>query len=140
MNNCVFCKIVSQEIPADIVFQDERFLAFLDIHPVSKGHVLLIPKAHAPWMTDVGDAEIGDIFVAAKKIMHAMKRSVGCDYVQLGVVGIEIPHFHIHLIPQKTSDDIPPSFRKSDPYDSDAEKNSFAQQIKDCCSSVFLVQ
>ena len=130
MNDCIFCKIIAKEIPADIVYEDEKFLGFLDIRPVHKGHTLLIPKQHLQWMTDAEDSLIGEIFVTASQIMSAMKQGIGCDYVQLGVVGVEVPHFHIHLIPQKMTDAVPESFRHHDAYTDSDERNLFAHNIK----------
>lgn len=98
--NCIFCKIIKKEIPCDIIYEDERFLAFLDIKPVSDGHILIIPKDHVVWMQEADDKTIADIFVLTKKLMLATKKAMKCDYVQIGVVGNEMPHFHIHLIPR----------------------------------------
>jgi histidine triad (HIT) family protein len=97
----IFQKIIDREIPADIVYEDEHFLAFLDINPVTKGHILLVPKEHFVWMQDVPDALLGEIFVRSKKVMTAMKESLECDFVSVLVEGIEVPHFHVHLIPSK---------------------------------------
>ena len=104
MENCIFCKIVKKEIPADIIYEDEKFLAFLDIKPVSDGHLIIIPKQHIVWMQDADDQIVSGIFVVAKKLMSALKKSLKCDFVQLGVVGNEVPHFHIHLIPRYSGD------------------------------------
>jgi len=98
--NCLFCKIVKGEVPCDKIYEDEKFLAFLDIKPVEDGHLLIIPKNHFVWMQDADDETIKDIFVLAKKIMLALKKGLGCDYIQQSVVGNEVPHFHIHLIPR----------------------------------------
>lgn len=130
MSDTIFTKIIKREIPATIVYEDDACMAFLDIAPVSKGHTLLIPKEHSVWMDEASDDVIKKIFVKAKEIMKAMKVSIPCDYVQLGVVGVEIPHFHIHLIPQKITDEIPPTFRRNEPYANDAEKLLFAEKIK----------
>lgn len=99
MDNCIFCKIIAGEIPADKIHEDEDFLAFLDINPIAKGHTLLIPKKHYQWMQDVPDETISSIFVKAKKIMLNLKDKLDCDYVQVVVEGKDVPHFHIHLIP-----------------------------------------
>jgi histidine triad (HIT) family protein len=102
--DCIFCKIISKEIPAEIVYEDNKFLALLDINPVSPGHTLLIPKTHHIWMQEAPDDLIGNIFIQAKKIMLALKKTFNSDYVKIGVVGNEIPHFHIHIIPKKNGD------------------------------------
>ena len=107
MENCIFCKIIKKEIPADIVYEDENFFAFLDIQPVSDGHILIVPKRHIVWMQDADDGTIAEIFKLSKKLMLAIKKGVGCDYVQLSIVGKDIPHFHIHLIPRYFGDNLP---------------------------------
>jgi histidine triad (HIT) family protein len=107
MENCIFDKIINGEIPSTKVYEDENFLAFLDIEPVSDGHLLLIPKKHIVWMQDADDKTISDIFILAKKLMLAIKKGIGCDYVQLSIVGKDVPHLHIHLIPRYFKDILP---------------------------------
>lgn len=102
--NCIFCKIGKGEIPCSKIYENKDFLAFLDIKPVSDGHLLIIPKEHTVWMQDTKDEIISNIFVLAKKMMSAQKSGLPCDYVQLSVVGTEMPHFHIHLIPRHNGD------------------------------------
>lgn len=103
-NNCIFCKIVKGEINSSKVFEDKKFLVFLDIKPVNYGHLLIIPKEHIVWMQEADDKIISDIYKLSKKMMLALKKSLKCDYVQLSVVGNEVPHFHIHLIPRYYGD------------------------------------
>ncbi len=129
----IFEKIIDREIPADIIYEDEQVLAFLDITPVSKGHTLVITKKPYLWMTDVPDGELGYTFSIAKKIMNAMKSGIGCDYVQVSVVGKDVPHFHIHLIPrtlQKNENDISPEMRHHEPYENNSEKQSYRDMIQ----------
>ncbi|HTW96808.1 MAG TPA: HIT family protein [Candidatus Methylomirabilis sp.] len=102
--SCIFCQIVAGEIPADKIYEDEKCLAFLDIHPVNPGHALLIPKAHYQMMVDTPDDLIAYLFVKAKKLMPKIKKATGADYVSLSVVGVDVPHFHIHLIPRRFDD------------------------------------
>lgn len=104
MENCIFCKIIKKEIPCTKVYEDKNFLAFLDIKPVSDGHLLIVPKKHIVWMQDADDETISEIFKLTKKLMLAIKKSLNCDYVQVSVVGNEVPHFHIHLIPRYHGD------------------------------------
>ena len=104
MENCIFCKIAKGEIPSTKVYENDGFLAFLDIQPVANGHLLLIPKKHVVWMQDADDETISEIFKLAKKLMLAVKKGIGCDYVQLSIVGKDVPHFHIHLIPRHFDD------------------------------------
>jgi histidine triad (HIT) family protein len=106
MNDTIFGKIIRKEVPATIVYEDNDFLAFLDINPVAKGHTLLIPKEHYAWIHEVPDNVVAAIFVKAKELINAMRQGLPCDYVQIGVVGNEVPHFHIHLIPRMLGDNI----------------------------------
>lgn len=102
--NCVFCKIVKGEIPCNKIFEDKNFLVFLDIKPVNHGHLLIIPKKHIVWMQEADDKTISEIFKLTKKMMLVLKKGLKCDYVHESVVGTEIPHFHIHLIPRYYKD------------------------------------
>lgn len=102
--NCIFCKIISGEIPSQKVFEDDKTLAFLDIHPKAAGHTLLIPKDHYQWFTDLPDDVSNDLFRTAKKLAQKLKADYKADYVRLGIVGIDIPHTHIHLIPLHLKD------------------------------------
>ncbi len=103
----VFSKIIRGEIPCTKIYEDEESLAFLEINPVAKGHTLLIPKEPYVWMQDVPDELLGRMFVKTKKIMKAIKESTSCDCVQVSVVGEQVPHFHIHLIPRYFEDGLP---------------------------------
>jgi histidine triad (HIT) family protein len=102
--NCIFCKIVRKEIPSDIVFEDDETLAFLDIHPKAKGHSLLIPKAHYPWFIDLPENLSNKLFKNARTLSLELKNKYEADYIRLGIVGIDVPHTHIHLIPLKLKD------------------------------------
>lgn len=104
MDNCIFCKIVKNEIPSSKVYEDAKFLAFLDIMPVSDGHILIIPKEHVVWMQEASDEMVADIFKLTKKLMTAVKTGIECDYVTVSVVGKDVPHFHVHLIPRYIDD------------------------------------
>jgi histidine triad (HIT) family protein len=106
MNDTIFGKIIRKEIPAMIIYEDEQFLSFMDINPSAKGHILIIPKQQYTWMQDAPDALIADLFIKAKELMLVLKKSLACDYVQLMVVGNEVPHFHVHLIPRMLGDNI----------------------------------
>ena len=98
MNDCIFCKIVKKEIPANIVYEDADFLAFLDIKPLSPGHTLVIPKKHFRWVWDVPNA--GQYFEVAKKIALAQQKSFGTDAIWSKSMGEEIHHAHIWVFPQ----------------------------------------
>ena len=126
-NNTVFGKIIRGEIPATKVYEDEKFLAFLDINPVTKGHTLLLPKKHFVWMQDVPNDIISEIFIKAKDIIFALKKSTSCDYVQVVIEGIQVPHFHIHLIPSMHSEEN--AKWKHIAYEN-GEINTWAEKIK----------
>jgi histidine triad (HIT) family protein len=100
MPDCIFCKIAAKEIPSTITYEDENVLAFLDIHPRSPGHTLLIPKAHYQWFIELPDDLSDTLFRAAKKISKKLKEEQHADYIRLSIVGKDVPHTHIHLIPQ----------------------------------------
>jgi len=104
MENCIFCKISRGEIPAEKNYEDEHFVGFLDIHPRAKGHTLLIPKEHYQWVFDLPEELYADLFKTAKKLVPELKKTYGADYVQLGIVGKDVPHAHVHLIPRLLSD------------------------------------
>lgn len=101
MDNCIFCKIGRGEIPADKVYEDDTVVAFLDIHPKAPGHTLLIPREHHRWFIDMPDSLSDDVFRAAKRVAQKLKEEYDADFVRLGIVGTDVPHVHVHLIPQK---------------------------------------
>lgn len=102
--NCIFCKIAKKEIPSELVYEDSEFVAFFDINPVAKGHTLLVPKDHYRWFTDLPDELYDKLFRKARDIANILKIEHGADFVRLGIVGKDVPHTHIHLIPQKLTD------------------------------------
>jgi histidine triad (HIT) family protein len=102
--DCIFCKIVAKEIPAEITYEDENFLAFLDIHPKGPQHTLLIPKAHHQWFQDLPDPLYSNMFQAVKKLASTLKEKTGTDYIKLGIVGTDVAHVHVHLIPRRFAD------------------------------------
>lgn len=97
MNDCVFCKIVRGEIPAHKVYEDEQFLAFLDIHPQSPGHTQVIPKQHYRWVWDVPNA--GAYFEVAQKIAKAEQKAFSTDWILSKTVGDEVEHAHLWVFP-----------------------------------------
>lgn len=99
MNNCIFCKIVKKEIPAHVVYEDEKFMAFLDIHPHTPGHVQVIPKDHYRWVWEVPNA--GEYFEIAKKIALAQQKAFNTDWILSKIMGDEVPHAHIWVFPNK---------------------------------------
>jgi len=102
----IFTKIVNGEIPSYKVAEDERFYAFLDINPLVKGHILVIPKKETDYIFDIADEDFRDLFLFAKKIAVALKKVIPCEKVGMAVIGLEVLHAHIHLVPLQTMDDI----------------------------------
>jgi histidine triad (HIT) family protein len=102
----IFSKIVNGDIPSYKVAEDDNFFAFLDINPVAKGHVLVIPKKEIDYLFDIQDKLYQDYFLFAKKVAVGLKKAIPCEKVGLAVIGLEILHAHIHLIPLNTMDDI----------------------------------
>jgi len=95
----IFSKIVAGEIPSYKIAEDEHFFAFLDIHPLMPGHTLVIPKKKTDYLFDIDDRELAAMIVFAKKIALALKTAIPCKRIGMAVVGMEVPHAHIHLIP-----------------------------------------
>ena len=95
----IFSRIVAGEIPCHKVAEDEEFFAFLDINPVAKGHTLVIPKKEIDYIFDVEDASLGRMMAFAKCVARAQEAAMPCKRVGLAVMGLEVPHAHIHLIP-----------------------------------------
>ncbi len=102
--NCIFCKIASKEIHSNFVYEDDKFVAFFDINPVAKGHTLLVPKEHFRWFTDIPSPLYEELFITAKKVADQLKADYKADFVRLGIVGKDVAHTHIHLIPQSLED------------------------------------
>lgn len=103
--NSVFTKIIKREIPAFIIHEDDLSIAFLDINPLQKGHTLIVPKIEVDYFFDLDDELLSKMLLFAKKIAKAIKNTVSCKKVAMSVIGLEVPHAHIHLIPiNKMSD------------------------------------
>jgi histidine triad (HIT) family protein len=98
-SNCIFCKIAKKEIPAEIVYENENFLAFLDIHPHTPGHVQVIPKKHYRWVWEVPN--VGEYFETARKVAKAQMKAFETDWILSKIVGDEIPHAHIWVFPNE---------------------------------------
>lgn len=106
----IFTKIVDGYIPSYKVAESENFYAFLDISPLAEGHTLVIPKKETDYIFDIDDAEYKELFLFAKRVAAAIKKSIPCKRVGVAVLGMEVPHAHIHLVPLLTEGDM--DFRK----------------------------
>ena len=102
----IFTKIVNGEIPSYKVAEDDNFLAFLDIFPLVKGHVLVIPKREVDYLFDLDDETYTGLTLFSKKVAVAIKKVIPCKKVGVAVLGLEVPHAHIHLIPLNSEKDI----------------------------------
>ena len=103
MEESIFTKIVKGEIPAHKVYEDERVLAFLDIHPVSSGHTLVIPKRQVEFVWDLDDDDYQAVMAVAKAVARRMRDVLGVKYVGVKVVGVDVPHAHVQLVPFNVS-------------------------------------
>ena len=102
----IFSKIVAGEIPCYKIAEDDQFLAFLDINPLAKGHTLVIPKKETDYIFDIEDDELGKMILFSKKVAIAIKKIIPCSRIGLTVIGLEVPHAHIHLIPINEMNDM----------------------------------
>lgn len=94
------------EIPCYKIAEDDRFFAFLDINPVNWGHTLVVPKKEVDYIFDIDDRELGDMMVFAKRVARAIKEALPCKKIGVTVLGLEVPHAHIHLVPLKSEGDM----------------------------------
>lgn len=102
----IFSRIISGEIPSYRVAEDDRFFAFLDIHPMHAGHTLVVPKQETDYLFDLDDALLADMMLFAKRVAKAIEKAVECRRVGVMVIGLEVPHAHIHLIPIQQEGDM----------------------------------
>ncbi|NOS56381.1 MAG: HIT family protein [Cyclobacteriaceae bacterium] len=102
----IFTKIINREIPAYIVAEDKNFIAFLDINPLAEGHTLVVPKREEDYIFDLSDLEVSELIVFAKRVAKSIREVVPCKRIGLSVIGLEVPHAHVHLVPLNNTSDI----------------------------------
>lgn len=102
----IFTKIINREIPGHIVAEDKDYIAFLDIMPLVKGHVLVVPKKEVDYIFDLAPEALTGLHLFAQKVAKAIDKSIKCTRVGVAVIGLEVPHVHVHLVPLNTMDDI----------------------------------
>ena len=124
----IFSRIISGEIPCYKIAEDDRFFAFLDINPLSKGHTLVVPKQETDYIFSLDDDLLSGMILFAKKIALAIEKSVPCVRVGVAVIGLEVPHAHIHLIPFNQESDM--NFKNPKLKLSPEEMNEIAQGIR----------
>ncbi|HNR09092.1 MAG TPA: HIT family protein [Saprospiraceae bacterium] len=124
----IFTKIVRGEIPAHKIAEDDHFLAFLDIQPLAAGHTLVIPKKETDYLFDLEDRDLGAMMVFSKKIAKALRAAVPCLRIGVCVIGLEVPHAHIHLIPLNHIGDI--NFERPKLHPGTEELHAMAENIR----------
>jgi len=125
----IFSKIVSGDIPAHKVAEDENYLAFLDIFPLAKGHVLVIPKKETDCIFDIATDEYLELWNFAQKVAKGMDKVISCKRIGVAVIGLEVPHAHIHLVPMNNVSDI--NFERPKLKFSETEMKEVAQKISE---------
>ena len=124
----IFTKIASGEIPSFKVAENKNFLAFLDISPIAKGHVLVIPKMETDYLFDISKDEYLELWKFAQQVAKAMDKVLDCNRIGVAVIGLEVPHAHIHLVPLNNLSDI--NFERPKLSFSEEEMNTVAQMIR----------
>lgn len=102
----IFSKIVAGEIPCYKIAENDKFFAFLDINPVAKGHTLVIPRQEVDYIFDLSDEDLAAMHLFAKRVAIALKKAIPCIKIGMSVIGLEVPHAHIHLLPLNSEKDI----------------------------------
>ena len=125
----IFSRIIQGEIPCYKIAEDEQFFAFMDINPVAVGHTLVIPKREDDYIFNLEDDEIGAMMVFAKKVAKALEKAVPCKRIGVAVIGLEVPHAHIHLIPISQEGDM--DFKKEHVHMSEEEFRAVQKRIVD---------
>lgn len=111
----IFSKIIAGEIPSYKIAENDKFFAFLDINPVNWGHTLVVPKQETDYIFDIPDTDLGEMMVFAKKVAKALKSEMPCRKIGVTVLGLEVPHAHIHLVPMQNEGDMDFRHKISDP-------------------------
>ena len=124
----IFSRIIAGEIPCYKIAEDDRFFAFLDISPMSKGHTLVVPKVEEDYLFNLDDKTLADMMLFSKKIAIAIEKAVPCTRIGVAVIGLEVPHAHIHLIPISKESDM--NFKNAKLKLSADEMNEIATEIK----------
>ena len=131
MNDCIFCKIIKGEISCEKIYEDKDTLAFLDIHPYSKGHILIIPKKHCDWIWDMKQKEYIKLNDKVYLLANILRKAFETDWVEEVIAGVGVQHAHIHLLPRKRDDglgEIP--IKPLDSKPSEVETKEFVKKIK----------
>lgn len=125
----IFSRIIAGEIPCYKIAENDQFIAFLDIMPLTKGHTLVVPKTEVDYLFDLDDAYLNNIMQFAKKVAKALDTTMECTRVGIAVIGLEVPHAHVHLIPFKKESDM--NFGNKRLQLSSDEMKAIAQKISE---------
>lgn len=125
----IFSKIIAGEIPSYKCAEDDRFYAFLDINPIAKGHTLVVPKHEVDYLFDLDDDELADMIVFAKRVAKAIRAAYPCRKIGMAVLGLEVNHAHIHLIPLQSEGDM--DFRREKLQLTAEEMEEIARRIRE---------
>lgn len=125
----IFTRIINREIPGHIVAEDDHFIAFLDIQPLVLGHTLVVPKKEVDYIFDLDDETLAALQLFSKKVAKALKKAVPCKRIGIAVIGLEVPHTHVHLVPMNAMGDI--NFTKQKLSPSQDQLSTTAQHIRD---------
>ena len=123
----IFSRIISGEIPCHKILEDDQYIAFLDINPIAIGHTLIVSKREIDYFFDLDDDELSSIMIFSKKVAKALKKAIPCLKIGVSVIGLEVPHVHVHLVPINSVKNM--TFGKSINISS-AELSQIAEQIK----------
>lgn len=124
----IFSRIISGEIPCYKIAENENFLAFLDVFPLVKGHVLVVPKKETDYIFDLSQDELSEILVFAQGIAKKIEKAVPCKRVGVAVIGLEVPHAHVHLVPINSADDL--NFTRPKLQVDKSEMEAIAEKIR----------
>lgn len=124
----IFSKIINKEIPAHVLLENEQYIAFLDVNPLVAGHALVVPKTEVDYIFDLNDADLSGILPFAQKVARGIKSVVPCKKIGISVVGLEVPHAHVHLIPIQQVDDM--NFSKEKMKPAQEELAALADRIR----------
>ena len=102
----IFTKIINGEIPCYKIAEDDKYFAFLDINPLKAGHTLVVPKTETDYIFDLEDNQLAGLFLFSKKVAAAIKSAIPCNRIGVAVLGLEVPHAHVHLVPMDTMEDV----------------------------------
>lgn len=131
----IFTKIIKGEIPSYKIAENENFLAFLDAFPLVHGHVLVVPKKEVDYIFDIDDEQLAEMILFAKKIAKTLKLAVPCKRIGISVIGLEVPHAHIHLVPMNTANDV--NFTQPKLKPSADELSAMAEKIRNLLPPAF---